>query len=59
MAEIDKGGAEHEGLTSEYNGRTFYFCSQECKNRFERDPGAFMVDWESTDDESTPDTFSI
>lgn len=27
---------------SEYNGETIYFCSPRCKERFDKDPGAFM-----------------
>ena len=26
---------------SEYNGKTYYFCSNMCKNRFDADPGKF------------------
>lgn len=28
---------------SEYQGRTYYFCSSECKARFERDPLQYSV----------------
>jgi YHS domain-containing protein len=26
---------------SQYDGRTFYFCSEECKRQFDADPGRF------------------
>jgi Cu+-exporting ATPase len=28
--------------TSEYEGDTYYFCSEKCKDRFESDPEAFV-----------------
>lgn len=28
--------------TSVYKGTTFYFCSKNCKDRFDKDPGAFL-----------------
>jgi YHS domain-containing protein len=34
------------GLTaakSEYQGRTYYFCSSECKERFDKDPLQYDV----------------
>lgn len=27
--------------TSEYEGRTFYFCSNDCKEEFDGDPAAY------------------
>ena len=27
---------------SEYNGRTYYFCSNECKKRFEAEPDRYL-----------------
>lgn len=27
--------------TSEYNGRTFYFCSKSCKAKFDASPGQY------------------
>ena len=33
---------EHaEAPASEYNGRTFYFCSAACKRAFDADPAAY------------------
>jgi len=29
---------------SEYGGQTFYFCSVECKQRFDRDPELYIDD---------------
>jgi len=31
-----------EGLTSEYEGKTYYFCSKECKGRFDKSPSNFI-----------------
>ena len=33
--------AEREGLKSVYEGRTWYFSSAECKERFDREPGRY------------------
>jgi Cu+-exporting ATPase len=30
--------------TSEYNGKTYYFCSEHCKKKFELDPAYFVGD---------------
>jgi Cu+-exporting ATPase len=27
--------------TSEYNGKTYYFCAKACKNKFDADPGKY------------------
>jgi len=37
--DVDEDGAI---WTSEYRGRTFYFCHQSCKELFDRDPGMFV-----------------
>ncbi|MBV9789093.1 MAG: YHS domain-containing protein [Chloroflexi bacterium] len=29
--------------SSEYNGRTYYFCAPSCKKSFERDPAAYAT----------------
>ena len=29
-------------LSSQYNGRTYYFCSKECKVKFDADPTQFV-----------------
>jgi len=31
----------HAAARSEYQGQTFYFCSQDCKNKFDRDPATY------------------
>lgn len=62
FAEVDKGQALDQQLVSEQNGRTFYFCSEACKQRFDKDPGAFMgvqSDLETTDDEPGETTYNI
>jgi Cu+-exporting ATPase len=30
------------GAQSEYGGQTFYFCSVECKAKFDRDPERYL-----------------
>ena len=37
---VDKKEAE---FTSQYGGRTYYFCSQDCKQQFERRPEKFAI----------------
>lgn len=29
-------------LTNTYQGRTFYFCSEECRDRFKEDPAKYV-----------------
>jgi len=36
--EVDEDEAE---ARSDYQGRTFYFCSQSCKEQFDAEPEAF------------------
>ncbi len=37
--EVDERRAKAAGLTSTYNGQTYYFCSEECLREFESCPG--------------------
>lgn len=37
-AELDISRAKGAGLTSEWKGNTYYFCSSDCKSRFDRMP---------------------
>lgn len=55
LADVDEAGATNEGLVTQYNKQTFFFCSHECMRRFEHEPDAFVgaSEWESTDDERT------
>jgi membrane fusion protein, copper/silver efflux system len=39
--EIDQPRAVFAGRQSEYEGKTFYFCSDECKRRFDRTPAPY------------------
>lgn len=36
--QVDEQQATAKGLTSEYRGRTYYFCSPDDKRRFDQDP---------------------
>jgi len=38
--EIDETKAEFQ---SQYGGKKFYFCSEECKNRFEQKPEQYAI----------------
>ncbi len=40
--EISVKKASKEKKTTHYNGQTYYFCSEECKHLFERDPNRLI-----------------
>ena len=40
--EVDETPARAAGLTSDYEGETFYFCSYGCNKQFDKDPGAYL-----------------
>jgi Cu+-exporting ATPase len=40
--DVDEGKATTAGKTSDYGGRKYYFCSEGCKQQFDKDPGHFL-----------------
>ncbi len=38
---VDEGKSKSEGFTSNYKGKTYYFCSMECKMKFDKEPAKF------------------
>jgi len=50
---VDEEGA---AARSRHAGRTFYFCSRRCKERFEADPGAFPAEGERAPQPEEPET---
>jgi membrane fusion protein, copper/silver efflux system len=40
--DLDEGKAKAAGWKSEYQDKTYYFCSEQCKQEFENDPGRFV-----------------
>jgi membrane fusion protein, copper/silver efflux system len=40
---VDEGRSRETGLTSKYRGKSYYFCSGECKGNFDKDPQLFAV----------------
>lgn len=40
--EVDPGKAEAAGRLAQHGGETYYFCSDDCKRRFEADPHTFL-----------------
>ncbi|NHN49771.1 YHS domain-containing protein [Halostella sp. JP-L12] len=40
-AETDYGGSEFAPAQTEYEGETYRFCSEDCKQRFESDPAQY------------------
>ncbi len=47
--EVDLNRAGALGLMSEYQGKTYYFCSKECKEEFDKDPGQYVDESNSRD----------
>ena len=39
---VDEGKAEASGRTGSYHGQTYYFCSDNCKRRFEASPAKYV-----------------
>ncbi len=39
---VDEARAAATGLTSLFRGKTYYFCSKECKAKFDQNPGQFL-----------------
>jgi membrane fusion protein, copper/silver efflux system len=42
--EVDQGKAEAAGRLAVYRGQTYYFCSDDCKKRFETTPSQYAPD---------------
>lgn len=40
--EVDEGQAKATGLTSDYEGKTYYFCSYSCNRQFDKDPDHYL-----------------
>ncbi len=39
--QVDEQEARSKGLTSEYQGETYYFCAPGCKQEFDKNPQRF------------------
>ncbi len=39
--QVDEQQAAARGLTSEYQGQTYYFCAPGCKKEFDKDPARY------------------
>lgn len=42
--EVDEKAAAGVGLVVEYRGKSYYFCSEDCKRAFEKEPARFALD---------------
>ena len=40
--QVDEQDAVAKGLTSEYQGQTYYFCAAGCKREFDKNPEQFV-----------------
>ena len=38
---VDPGASRAQGLVSEHGGKSWYFCTPECKRAFDANPGAY------------------
>ena len=41
--EVDVKAAVAAGLTSDYKGTTYYFCSDDCKKKFDKEPARYVA----------------
>jgi len=40
--EVDEARAKATGKTSVYHGKTYYFCAEDCKEQFDKEPGKYV-----------------
>jgi membrane fusion protein, copper/silver efflux system len=40
--EVDEARVKATGKTSLHQGKTYYFCTEECKERFDKEPGKYL-----------------
>jgi len=40
--QVKEQEARSNGLTSDYQGKAYYFCAPGCKREFEQNPGQFV-----------------
>jgi membrane fusion protein, copper/silver efflux system len=40
--EVDQGKAEAAGKVSQHGGKTYYFCSEQCKRKFDANPDSYL-----------------
>ncbi len=40
--EVDENAGREHGLTSLFQGKTYYFCSDQCKRQFDKNPGSYV-----------------
>ncbi len=48
--QVDEQQAAARGLTSEYQGQTYYFCAPGCKKAFEKEPEKYVQGTASSSD---------
>jgi Cu+-exporting ATPase len=41
---VNQDQATADGLTAEVDGKTYFFCSEDCKEQFKQDPQRFLTD---------------
>jgi YHS domain-containing protein len=40
--DLAESQAQAAGRVTEYGGKTYYFCSQHCKQQFDKNPGGYV-----------------
>ena len=50
--EVDQSKAKARGRTAEYQGQVYYFCSDDCKKKFDKEPARYA--WKSDKRPATP-----
>lgn len=51
LCEVDQLDATTAGLTSDSNAQVYFFCSQQCKQQFDQNPGAYLSSLQSMEQE--------
>lgn len=54
-SELDELDATQSGLTSDYMDRVYYFCSGDCKTRFDREPARFVGQYNEWEEWNIPE----
>ena len=50
--DVDEMQAITHGLSTDLNGRVYFFCSEDCKKQFDADPSQFadrLPEWEESE----------
>ena len=54
--DVDETQAKAGGLTSDYHGKTYYFCRYDCNKQFDKDPERYVAKAKAQGQETGPAT---